>query len=182
MNETPTCNTNVEDCAPYEAPVYGPRATPSLHAATFVEMESASIYSLGYNLAGRLGDFDRNVELIKGQLTNNTEYDAAQGEVNPIARDKRWVHAVNAANYHTESMKGNAELLKTFRDGMDRLSRLTRIIVNEVGGIDAQNKMTMEDLEVKTGLNKNNATTVDHTYSPGSPTYNTGPGSNRPNI
>lgn len=161
-----TCNPNVPDCAPEDAPVYGPY-TYELPARNFVQMESASIYSLGYNLAGRLTDYDNQATTITQQLDNSSISDSSEGNVRPVGRDHRYVHAQNAVSYHTESMKGNKKLIEEFRTGMDRLSRLTRLIVHEIGGIDAQNSMSMADLEEKTGLNKDNAHKLPRIDAPG---------------
>lgn len=161
-----TCNVNVPDCAPEDQPVLGPY-TYELPPTRFVAMESASIYSLGYNLAGRLTDYDTRAQVIAQQLDNSSISDSSEGSVRPLGRDQRYVHVQNAVTYHEESMAGTKELMNKFREGMDNLSRLTRIIVHEIGGVDAQSAMTMEQLEAKTGLNAQNATRVEPITVPG---------------
>lgn len=138
----------------------------SLPEGKHVAMDSGSIYALGYNMAGRTKDFEEQSLYIGGKL-QNYRLPENQGEVKPLGQDERWSHVQNAVSYHSRAMEGNHTLIDNFRMGMDRVSKLTRIIVHEVGGVDAQNKMTLDDLETKTGLNKDNAYVADYTQSPG---------------
>lgn len=140
--------------------------TDSLPQGKHVAMDPGSIYALGYNMAGRLKDFDEQSLHIGGKL-QNYKLPENQGEVRPIGQDERWAHVQNAVKYHSEAMNGTHTLIDNFRNGMDRVSRLTRIIVNDVGGVDAQNKMTLKDLEEKTGLNEQNKYVADYTGNPG---------------
>lgn len=128
-------------------------------------MEPGSIYALGFNMSKRLVSFQEKSLKIGGSLQNYTR-PMNQGEVKPLGQDPRWVHVQSAVSYHTEAMDGNHTLIDNFYEGMDRVSRLTRIITHEIGGVDAQNAMTMKDLEEKTGLNDDNAYVVDYSLSP----------------
>ena len=172
MNEPPVsdtppmCGPTVEDPGPQGQDGQDPTYL-DLPQGQHVAMEAGSIYALGYNMAGRLKDFDEKVKVISQQLTNNQASEGGVScEIQPVGRDGRWVHVQNAATYHTKSMQGNETLIQNFRTGMDRVSRITRLIVNEIGGIDAQNNMTLKDLEDTTGLNDKNKTVADYAGSP----------------